>query len=76
MPLFLEIVRETWRREWTTIIRAFELSSRSRKDEQQSVQISLSNLMMPPTHCRVADDHLRCFDNKFRAVGKWTELTQ
>jgi hypothetical protein len=44
-------------------------------DEQQLVQIPLSKPMMPSTHCRAPDDHLRCFEIKFQAVGKWTEST-
>ena len=40
-------------------------SGERKDDEQQSVQISLSHLVMTPTHCRVADDRLRCFEIKF-----------
>ncbi len=58
-----------------TIIQALELRSQARKGEQRLVQIPLSKPMMPPTHCRVPDGRLRCFEIKLQAVGKWTEST-
>lgn len=48
--------------ERKTFILALELGS---KDEQQSLQISLSKLIMSPTHCRVPDDPLRCLEIEF-----------
>jgi hypothetical protein len=54
---------------------ALELESQGRKDKQQLVQIPLSKPMIPPTHCRVPDGGLRCFEIKFQTVGKWTEST-
>src|SRR5258708_40210391 len=55
--------------------RRWNLGARAGKDEQRLVQIPLSKLMMPPTHCGVPDDGLRCFEAKFHVVGKWTEST-
>jgi hypothetical protein len=75
MSLSAEIVWETCRPERKIFIKALELGSQGRKDEQQLVQIPLSKPIMVPTHCCVPDDHLRCFEIKFRAVGKWTEST-
>jgi hypothetical protein len=72
---FLRHLNRLCRLEWKTFIQALELRNQGRKDEQQLVQIPLSKLMMPPTHCRVPGDRLRCFETKFHVVGKWTEST-
>jgi hypothetical protein len=45
-----------------TFILTLELGS---NDEQQSLQISLSKLIMSPTHCRVPDDPLGCLEIEF-----------
>jgi hypothetical protein len=61
-PVALASLTGTCCPERKAFILALKLGS---NDEQQSLQISLSKLIMSPTHCRVPDDPLGCLEIEF-----------